>query len=265
MDESKSFYEILGIPKDAKKNQIRKAYYKLAVKLHPDRNENKEQATADFQKLALIKETLFDERKRRYYDQTGEVDQDSGDLDTSYEYWRARYKKVTVRDIEKFKSKYKGSGEERQDLTDAYIKYKGDMHKIMEDVPLGSASDINRFVQILDAERNNGNLKKFRAYKTSLKSLSREEDTSEAKESEEYAKELGIDLGGGGEDPLAALIRKRHASRQAGGGFLANLEAKYASKSATKKNKAKKRTKRKDLPSEKEFQKAQKKILKNKN
>jgi len=226
MAEEKDFYEFLGVEKNAKIAVIRRAYYKMALKLHPDRNENKEQATKDFQKLALIKETLFDEKKRKYYDRTGEVDETSDNFESSYEYWRARYARVTVDDIENFKKTYKNSAEEKEDLRQAYTKCKGDMGKIMESVPLAGVDDIDRFVDFLQTERKRGNLKKFKSFKTSIKKLSREEDLSEAKEAEELAQELGVKLVKE-EDSLKALIQARQKQRAAS--FLENLEAKYGS------------------------------------
>ena len=68
-----SFYEILGIQKDADEEAIRKAYKKLALKWHPDRNrDNQEEANNKFQEINKAYNVLNDTRKRQIYDQHGE-------------------------------------------------------------------------------------------------------------------------------------------------------------------------------------------------
>ena len=68
-----SFYEILGIAKDADEETIRKAYKKLALKWHPDRNrDNQEEANLKFQEINKAYNVLNDTRKRQIYDQVGE-------------------------------------------------------------------------------------------------------------------------------------------------------------------------------------------------
>lgn len=70
---SRDFYKILGLPKSANTNQIKKAYRKLAKELHPDRNkEDPEKASAQFQDLGAAYETLSDPDKRELYDRCGE-------------------------------------------------------------------------------------------------------------------------------------------------------------------------------------------------
>jgi DnaJ-class molecular chaperone len=69
----KDFYEILGIGKDADQNAIKKAYRKLAVKWHPDKNiGNEEMAETKFKQINEAYEILSDENNRRTYDQFGE-------------------------------------------------------------------------------------------------------------------------------------------------------------------------------------------------
>jgi curved DNA-binding protein CbpA len=65
-------YEVLGIPKDASADVIRKSYRKLAVKWHPDKNpENQVEATEKFKLIAEAYEVLADPQKRAEYDNKG--------------------------------------------------------------------------------------------------------------------------------------------------------------------------------------------------
>src|SRR3990172_9917075 len=64
----KDYYQILGIPKDASNQDIRKAYKELAKKHHPDKGGDQEK----FKELSQAYEVLNDEEKKRIYDQFGE-------------------------------------------------------------------------------------------------------------------------------------------------------------------------------------------------
>jgi len=66
----KNFYSILKIPRNASQADIKKAYRRLALKWHPDKNlYNQEKATICFQDLAEAYEVLINVNKRRAYDQ----------------------------------------------------------------------------------------------------------------------------------------------------------------------------------------------------
>lgn len=54
--KSRDFYKILGVPKNANTNQIKKAYRKLAKELHPDQNKDDPKAQEKFQDLAAAYE-----------------------------------------------------------------------------------------------------------------------------------------------------------------------------------------------------------------
>lgn len=69
---SKNYYDILGVAKDASEEDIKKAYKKLAIKYHPDRNPGDKEAEAKFKEAAEAYEVLHDAKKRQVYDQYGE-------------------------------------------------------------------------------------------------------------------------------------------------------------------------------------------------
>lgn len=62
-----NYYEVLGVAKDASKDDIKKAYKKLAQKYHPDRYDG-EDASTKFQEINSAYQTLSDEQKRAAYD-----------------------------------------------------------------------------------------------------------------------------------------------------------------------------------------------------
>lgn len=65
------FYELLGITKSATVDDIKKAYRKLAVKHHPDKNPGDKQAEKKFKEISEAYETLSDPQKREMYDRFG--------------------------------------------------------------------------------------------------------------------------------------------------------------------------------------------------
>ncbi|XP_017261148.1 dnaJ homolog subfamily B member 9a [Kryptolebias marmoratus] len=68
----KDYYDILGVPRGATERQIKKAFHKLAMKFHPDRNKSPD-AELRFREIAEAYEVLSDETKRREYDQFGDT------------------------------------------------------------------------------------------------------------------------------------------------------------------------------------------------
>lgn len=66
--------------KNAKTNQIKKAYRKLAKEMHPDKNKDDAEATSKFQDLGAAYEVLSDEEKRKKYDRCGEECLKEGDV-----------------------------------------------------------------------------------------------------------------------------------------------------------------------------------------
>lgn len=69
---AKDYYEILGVKKDASKEEIKKTYRKLARKWHPDINPGNKEAEHKFKEISAAYDCLGDEKKRKLYDEFGE-------------------------------------------------------------------------------------------------------------------------------------------------------------------------------------------------
>uniref|UniRef100_A0A672TCI0 DnaJ homolog subfamily C member 5-like n=1 Tax=Sinocyclocheilus grahami TaxID=75366 RepID=A0A672TCI0_SINGR len=68
-----SLYEILGLPKGASSEDIKKAYRKLALKYHPDKNPNNPEAAEKFKEINNANAILNDDTKRQIYDEYGSM------------------------------------------------------------------------------------------------------------------------------------------------------------------------------------------------
>jgi molecular chaperone DnaJ len=71
MSSKRDYYEMLGLQRGASKDEIKKAYRKLAMKYHPDRNPGNAEAEAKFKEASEAAEVLTNPEKKSRYDQFG--------------------------------------------------------------------------------------------------------------------------------------------------------------------------------------------------
>ena len=67
----RDYYEVLGINKSANKDEIKKAYRKLALKYHPDKNKGDKAAEEKFKEASEAYHVLSDDKRKNNYDQFG--------------------------------------------------------------------------------------------------------------------------------------------------------------------------------------------------
>lgn len=231
---TKNLYEVLNISKDAIGDQIKKAYRKASLKIHPDRvkESEKEEATKKFQVLAQVHFVLNDPERKKLYDDHGIVaNEDSLDSEADWaNYWRLLFPKITERDINGFLDNYIGSKDEETDLIAIYNRFEGDLDKISE---THISYDEERTTNDLNRLLEEGKIKKFKKFcnePEARKARRKKRAEREAKQAEKARKEMGSD---GSLDSLTALIQKK--SQKNFDSMIANLEAKYAQKGTKRK------------------------------
>src|SRR5262245_33515329 len=71
MTTKRDYYDVLGVPKNASVDEVKKAYRQAAIKYHPDKNPGDHQAEVNFKEAAEAYEVLSDDEKRARYDKFG--------------------------------------------------------------------------------------------------------------------------------------------------------------------------------------------------
>ncbi|KAM6966907.1 dnaJ heat shock protein family (Hsp40) member A3a [Tautogolabrus adspersus] len=93
------FYQTLGVPRTATQKEIKKAYYQMAKKYHPDTNKEDPQAKEKFAQLAEAYEVLSDEGKRKQYDTYGSAGFDAGQAGGGQQYWSGHAQSVDPEEL----------------------------------------------------------------------------------------------------------------------------------------------------------------------
>ena len=70
---SKDYYEVLGLQKGASEDEIKRAFRKLAVKYHPDRNQGNAEAESKFKEINEAYQVLSDPEKKANYRQKADI------------------------------------------------------------------------------------------------------------------------------------------------------------------------------------------------
>mmetsp|Transcript_35706 Transcript_35706/g.63666 ORF Transcript_35706/g.63666 Transcript_35706/m.63666 type:complete len:269 (-) Transcript_35706:153-959(-) len=256
LDVKDGLYEVLGVSKDATQTEIKKAYMKMALKLHPDKNPDDEAAKERFQTLQRVYAVLRDPERRKVYDQTGSLEDteelSGGKFEDLYEYYRGMFKKVEEEDVIAFENEYRGSDEEAADLIRLYKKNKGDMPVVFEWM-LCSRPDVDshRFADAIESAIEEGSVKRYKCFDRWVGGVrSRPAPKNPLKKSMPKKQQApGMDL--------VAMIRGKGEKQH--NDFISGLAAKYGGGNGAASGRKKKASKE---PSDEQFLAAQSRILK---
>lgn len=229
---STRLYEAMGLSKTATPAEIRKAYFKLSLKVHPDRNPDDPDATARFQSLQKIYAVLSDPDRRKLYDETGITDADDPDAysedrcESLRAFYKAAFKPVTGDAIDELKKTYQGSEEEEAEVLSRYTEFEGDMEKLFGHVLLSEeAEDSARFSEMIERALEDGRLTvRYGRYETWRKKLSKKKKSKGTSTKKTTRKNKKNESAAGDFNDLAAAIlaKRPRSESQTGLGALAS-------------------------------------------
>ena len=128
-------YEVLSVNPKCEEKDIRRAYHKLCLKYHPDKNTG---FRKEFDRVQVSYMILSDAKKKAIYDRTGVINLGSGANDAEAEdfdwtdYFRTQFDTISKEMIDKDREEYQGSAEEKEDIKKELLALKGDMSKLFE-------------------------------------------------------------------------------------------------------------------------------------
>lgn len=247
-------YEVLGVSKESENKEIKRAYHKLCLKYHPDKNSG---FRKEFDQVQLSYLVLSDEKKRKRFDRTGVMSVNGGNLEDEdfnwEEYFRVQFDEISKEMIDKDRDEYQGSAEELEDIRGEFVELKGDLAKLFE-VIIHLEFSVEEEARIYgicekfleDGEVSSEEVPRWREYvakrKETIKKLERK-SKREARAAEKAQREMtsrnkkGHDAAGEDMASLQALIRgnaKRHRDQ------FDMIAEKYTSSSSRRGKKSKK-------------------------
>ncbi|KAL7695817.1 chaperone protein DNAj [Lotmaria passim] len=238
-------YTSLGVSKESSTEEITRAYRRLALQYHPDRNPD---GAEQFKAISNAYAVLSDAGRRAVYDTTGFVSDAAGDAahEMTDEAARQQRSVELAEQVHNFFATYAGSEEEKNDVVKGYHKCDGNFKKMVREYLLfdnGVEGEVQRLHRLVTQLVAAGTLRPTTAWQesSSPKSVLKIEKSmrKEREEAEEALRELAggnghspsrsVDGEEGGLGALQLAIRKRQeASYQS---MLNNLEAKYVTSS----------------------------------
>lgn len=225
---TKELYTLFSVSKTALEKDITKAYYKLALKVHPDRvsEEEKEIATEKFKVLTKLHLVLTTKEKRALYDEQGIVGDDDDEafganwMDT----WRQFFKPISEEDITNYEKQYVGSDLEKTDIKKAYLNGNGCMDFIFNSVPFMTIESEPRIIEIVKEMIQKEEVPEYQLFLNEPKAKRtrrHKKYAREAKEADELKEQMAT-------ADLEKQIMKRQKERQNGfHSFLDSLVSKY--------------------------------------
>lgn len=243
---TKDLYFVFGIDKNASVKDIASAYRKKSLKVHPDRVEEsqKNEATKKFQIIGEVYKILSDSEQRQIYDESGRIPSREGaDIVDWSQFWASRFGNLEDT-IKKFTDEYWESQQEEEDLKESYLKHKGDMGKIIEDIYCRPLDHEPRYRLLIEKWISEKTVPKYQAFIKETKAQRLKRKRKYQREASIASKNARVfeDNVDNSVLSIANLITQRNEDRRRKqDAFLDNLAAKYAAPKKRKKGQTSKK------------------------